>query len=398
MNPEPQTTTAFQELSSSISNQVQAQAGVIRSGGVNRSVNPLAALNLARNAGSMGSSYDPRGRGPLTAPRPSSGGSPVDMMNIPNKLPLTDISDATWGQQSHAFTSQVFEVAAWNPNADEHNYKTHLEPGDAVFVAPIMQSRVNGKLVEMFNVGQLNKILRDDTIKVMEDERMERETGKAGSTSRFLALLRKHGEDGLRLYHHHYYKGTLAFLGDKAKTLQEFYKLGVSDQFYCMTSFGVYQRWKFVGFVHTTSDPLRINGSQVLGYSRKLAVNVTVAGEIQRAINIWGGHAETDSQSHLHFVLRRAVQKDGMGAMEIIPWGSRERASIPRSLLKYEDRSGCCVSGRTYYVGYIQLPSNQPRVSVPAIYQSCGLIAGTHDRIREASARLPTVRIEVRRR
>lgn len=396
---EDQTNPPINQLSSR--NGVQGSFSTNTRGNGGRG-NPLAALDIARNVGTYGNSYNPRGRGSLNAGRTPKGRHVGNNGQLPSSFPITNPITSKEGEEAHDATNIVFEVAAWNPNADEQNFSTHLEPGDPVFVAPTKDRR--SRIVEMFNLGQLNKVVRDGYIRVMSQYAFEQQSGNTGDTTKFMRLLAEFGENGLELYHTHYSSGTLELLFEKNSSeetkskLKQLHTLAISDQYYCMTAFGVFDRWKFVGFVLTTSDPLRINGSQKLGYSRKLAVNVTMRGEIQRALNLWGGHTELDSHSKLYFILRKSKARKGAEYFEIIPWGSRNRASVPRSLLQYRDDSGKLRQGKTYYVGYIQLPSLKKVISNPARLMASGLIPDTFDKIREAAAALTKFRVEVRMR
>lgn len=363
--------------------------------------NPLAALNIARNAGNAyGPSYNPRGRGPLN-PQGFPSGLSVSSGNMGSDFPLTQPITSKEGEEAHDATNLKFEVAAWNPNADEQNFSTHLEEGDPVFVAPGKNPR--GGIYEMFNVGQLNKLLRDEYQRVMERARIEsRATQGGGEVTQFLALLREFGESGLSEYVSNYNKGTTKDMypddsDGRSSRLAEFHRLSTTDKFYCMTSHGIRSRWRFVGIFMNSSDPKRIHGSQKLGYSRKLVANVTVRGEFQSALNLWGGYSEVDSMSKLFFVLRKARAKNSDFAhFELVPWGSRDRASIPRSLARYEDHTGAFVDAVTYYVGFIQQPSYKETISMPQVYMAMGLTEDSHDKIRESAAPLDKIRIEVR--
>lgn len=359
--------------------------------------NPIAALSIARNIGTYGNTHNPRATSitPPVTPK----GSTFGRGNMGTGYPLTPPITSKEGEEAHDATNLVFEVGAWNPNADEQHFSTHLEPGDPVYVAPPKKHGIN--IVEMFNVGQLNKRLRDAYLMVMSSFNHESRVGAIGETTKFMKLLEEFGESGLELFHIHYMQGTLELLFDSdnrdtRSRLAQLHKLATSDQYYCMTSFGIDLRWKFVGFVLTTSDPLRIKGSQKLGYSRKLSVNVTVRGEIQRALNLWGGYKEVDSGSKLHFILRKHQGGDGEECFEVVPWGSRDRLSIPNSVITYKDYNGLTVRGKSSYVGYIQLPTQKKFISKPTVLMACGLIPDTFDKIREAAAGLSFFRLEVK--
>lgn len=358
--------------------------------------NPLAALSLIQNPGTFGSPHNPIGRGPIHPNETPKGLTISRGAHLPSRYPLTPPITSKEGEEAHDATNIVFQVGAWNPNVDEQNFNTHLEPGDPVFVAPTTKST----LVEMFNPGQLNKILRDGYRRVMEQVLYEKDIG--GKATAFMKLLADFGEGSIETYHTHKQAGTLKLMfngeEEKRSQIKELHRLATSDEFYYMTCFGVSDRWKFVGFVLTTSDPLRIKGSQRLNYARQLSVNVTVRGEIQRALNLWGGYSETDSCSKLYFILNKIKSNTGYGSFQFVPYGSRNRASIPRSQLLYRDSFGMLRPGSVTYVGYIQLPSKRKTVSAPTKLMASGLIADTFDKIREAAASLQKIRIEVKMR
>jgi hypothetical protein len=285
----------------------------------------------------------------------------------------------------------TYTVVPWNPNVNEsaniHN-QTHLEPGDPVFVQTLVVEQF--VLYNMLNAAQLNSTLRDNTVVFRA-----RVAKNQPDAVKFNNYLRRYGENMLSVYANLRAEGRLRYLralfGSDADiemaALKEFHKMSTNKHYYALTRYGISQTWNFVGFVLTTSDPLRMKGIQQFGYSRVLAVNVTVKGNFEDILQLWPGPKQCPAQSHLWFVLTRLLTDRGVGPFQYYPFGSRMRESIPRSLLSYRGEDGRLCEGAAIYVGKCQLPPNRDGSDSMRMV-AAGLVAETPHAQREAGAQL----------
>lgn len=303
--------------------------------------------------------------------------------------PITVTEGESGGE--HDASNFVYTVVPYNMNAMEGgdvNKQTHLEPGDPVFVQTVVVEQY--VLYNMLNAGQLNSALRDNTVL------FQTRVAKSDPTAvKFMAYLRRWGEHWLNVYALCRARNTIAtelapLFGDNSAQamdeLKDFFKMSTDRDYYSLTRYGITSMWNFVGFVLTTSDPLRLKGIQQFGYSRVLSVNVTVKGNFEAALQLWRG-IDIPAQAKLYFVLTRVPTERGAGPFQFVPWGSRTRESVPRSILAYRDESGALADGHTVFVGTVHLAPNR-EASDSMRLVAAGLIPETPHMQREAGAQL----------